>query len=81
MVHEGYLCSDCVFEWLSKVVIGKRILVRAGSDMVIGTLIAVEYKPSVPRRLSMVITLETNHGKITLAKWKSLRILEEGEVR
>jgi len=49
--------------------------------MVIGTLIAVEYKPSVPRRLSMVITLETNHGKITLAKWKSLRILEEGEVR
>jgi len=81
MVQKGYLCSDCVFEWLSKVAMDKRVLVKAESDMVIGRLIGVEYKPSAPRRLSMVVTLETSKGKIALAKWKSLRILEEGEIK
>jgi len=80
MVRERYLCWDCAFKWLNKVAMGKRVLVRAGSDMVIGRLIAVEYKTSVPRRFNMVVTVETNKGKIALAKWKSLRIIKEGEV-
>ena len=78
-MSKGAVYSICAFNLL-RMTVGKRVLVTAGSDITIGTLTAVEYKPTTPRLLNMIITLETKEGKVTLAKWNSLQLLREGEV-
>jgi len=73
------MCSNCAFKLLRQL-LGKRVLVKVGSDVNIGRLIAVEYKPDVPRLLDLVVTLQAGNTKVTLAEWNSLRVLKEGEV-
>lgn len=71
------VCTQCVFEWLQKIVVGKRVMVKVERGYIVGTLVSVEYRPKASRRLNMVLTLENANGKVLLAKWDSLSILEE----
>jgi len=72
-------CSKCAFSLLTEL-IGKRVLVKTGSDITVGRLVAVEYRPDAPRLLDMVVTLQAGKTKVALTGWNSLEVLKEGEV-
>jgi len=72
---KAYVCTQCVFEWLQKIVVGKRVMVKVERGYIIGTLVSVEYQPKAARRLNTVLTLENANGKITVAKFDSVSIL------
>jgi len=73
-------CSNCAFKILKQNFLGKRVLVKTGSDINIGRLLNVEYRPDAPRLLNMVLTLQAGKTKVALARWDSLEVLKEGEV-
>ena len=78
-MSKGFLCASCAFDLIKKAAISKQVLVKAGTNIIVGTLTAIEYKPEAPRLLNMILTLQVGKNKITLAKWDTLSVLKTVE--